>query len=260
MEEKVALDWQAQNFRLSIFLGTTHQVEESDWVVISGGKKPENTIGQNNIKHIWGAALGGALRISSQPARIDIILIPSTPAVPTRLDDLLYVGEFFSHIEVFRQATKKWLDNISFDILRIAFGSMIISPHKSMEATYTTVRRMLKSVRLDSGNAKDVSFSINWLTRSEKSNETLLNRVTKFSSVAFQSQLTVGVPGFPMANLPGALRSESLPAVYAATLEIDHSSDAERSTPLPRERIVAIYEELLNLAIENAKMGEVPCP
>jgi hypothetical protein len=262
MGDEIATDWRALNLRLSIFLQADHEIQDADWTFLTGLERPENTFGQRGVKQVWGPAVGATLRVSSQPTRIDVLLLPLSPPVSTRIEDILYVGEFFSKLEEFRGATAKWLENVSLDITRIAFGAVLFNPCESLEATYPTIRRMLKSVQIDSDRAKDVAFSVNWLTPRPNFESMLFGRITKISAVTFQGQMLGGVGPFATANhgFTVGLTPASFPPAHGVHLEIDHSTAADRSSPLAPGDILSIYKDLIDLAIENVRVGEVPCP
>ncbi|SEE59174.1 hypothetical protein SAMN05519104_6651 [Rhizobiales bacterium GAS188] len=257
MNGKSSVDWRAINLRLSVFPTAVKTVEIDDWRAITGTAEPQTRVHQTAMVNMLGPFLGGQLQVSSIPGRIDIVLMPRPAAndAPqmTGLDTTIFIGDFFETLRGFQGATRAWLEGISFDVLRLAFGAVILSPSEDAQASYILMESLLKSVRIVPGKMKDMSFTVNWPVPSTILEDASLNRVTKWATLSLRGRLgAVAAPGAP------AVASE-ISIAEGPALELDHSTPAERSTPIPHEKLIPIYDELLKLAVENAQRGEVPC-
>jgi hypothetical protein len=263
MDERQSGVWLVQNLRLSVFVPESTTIEDADWKILTGVDRPENSIGQPNFKHLWGPALGGRLQISSQPQRIDVVLVPlppSPPAADVPPEDVVVapsIGDFFIVLGEFYKATDAWLRAMNYDKTRIAFGSVMFRQTETIEAAGPILLGMLKSVNVDPARTSDLAFSINWLTPSNASKDLKLNRLTKFSAISYQNHRLRMEGGAAPLMITEATAAAT--ATHGILFEIDLSTPAGRTAPLAKDEIIAIYDELIGWGIENARVGEVVC-
>jgi hypothetical protein len=92
-------------------------------------------------------------------------------------------------------------------------------------------------------------FRINWPTSSTVDNTLTINRITTWSVQQLQFQILV-----PDGNSPGAFVND---LSYVFRFELDHNTDQKHATPFDAGRLLPIYKELTNLALQNAAEGEV---
>src|SRR5262249_44644455 len=97
---------------------------------------------------------------------------------------------------------------------------------------------------------RDLIFRVNWRRRSKAVPGLEINRITSWAAVRI-SLGTLVLAGAAAAQV------ELAPPADCVRLEIDHNTVQEWDKPFDREQIVAIYKELMFLADENAKKGEV---
>jgi hypothetical protein len=262
MDERSGVEWRVLNLRLSVFLPQTREVGVEDWRQLTSSDAPETQIQQFGMKQLSGPALGAQLVLASLPGRIDIILmqkpqVSGAPAeFPTGADAPIFVGEFFQALAAFREGTSRWLANVNFDVLRVAFGATMLSPCKDRAESYARLGSLLKSVNVIPRSMRDLTFVVNWPTPSQVLSETSLNRITKWAAMEFRGRLEAqAAPG--STNL-----AVDTMIVEGPQLELDLSTPApeQNAAPLSQAKLAPIYEELLKLAAENARAGEIPCP
>jgi hypothetical protein len=262
MDDRSDVEWRVLNLRLSVFLPQTRDVGVEDWRLVTGSDSPETQIQQFGMKQLSGSALGAQLIVASLPGRIDIILMQkpqvsgSPSEFPTGADAPIFVGEFFQALAAFREATSHWLANVSFDVLRVAFGATLLSPCKDRAESYARLGSLLRSVNVVPQSMRDLTFVVNWPTPSRVLSETSLNRITKWANVEIRGRLEAQAsPSSPNLAVDTII-------VQGPQLELDLSTPAPLQTaaPLSRAKLAPIYEELLELAAENARAGEIPCP
>jgi len=108
---------------------------------------------------------------------------------------------------------------------------------------------MLRSVDGDPARMRDFMFRVNWPQNSMSINGLTLNRLTTWTVVQVQWLL--------FDTGANALTKDTSASPFVR-LEIDHNTDGEWTQPFDPGRLVAIYRELFNLAVENAERGELP--
>ena len=262
MDDRSGVEWRVLNLRLSVFLPQTRDVGVEDWRLLTGLDAPEAQIQQFGMKQLSGSALGAQLFVASLPGRIDIVLMqkPQVAAnsleIPTGADAPIFVGEFFQALASFREGTSRWLEGVSFDVLRVAFGTTMVSPCKDRLESYAQLGSLLKSVKVVPQSMTDLTFVVNWPTPSRVLFATSLNRITKWANMEIRGRLEAQAsPRSPNLAVDTII-------VQGLQLELDLSTPAplQDSAPLSRAKLVPIYEELLELAAENARAGEIPCP
>jgi hypothetical protein len=96
---------------------------------------------------------------------------------------------------------------------------------------------------------KELLFRCNWPFESKAVGGLMINRITTWSAIRVtQSRLQITGESFNVS--PG-------PELDAVRLEIDHNTDQAISAPFDKARLVPIFEELVELAQQNAERGEV---
>lgn len=262
MDDKSGVGWRVLNLRLSVFLPQTRDISIEDWKLLTGSDTPEAQIQQFGMKQLSGPAFGAQLHATSLPGRIDILLVPKPQVAavsgefPTGANAPMFVGDFFQMLPLFRESTSQWLDGVSFDVMRVAVGATMLSPCEDMSESYDRLKSLLRSVTVMPQSMRDLAFVVNWPTPSRVLSEISLNRITKWAHVEIKGRFEVqGLPNSP--NL-----AADMVIVEGPQLELDLSTPApaQNSVPLSRSKLVPIYEELLDLAAENAREGEIPCP
>ena len=262
MNDESGVEWRALNLRLSVFLPHVRDVGIEDWKLLTGSDAPEAQLQQLDMKQYSGSALGAQLHVASLPGRIDIVLMhkPQVAATssefPTGANAPIFVGDFFQVLAPFREGTSRWLGGISFDVLRVAFGATMLSPCKDSSESYARLGSLLKSVKVVPQSMRDLAFVVNWPTRSRVLSGTSLNRITKWATMEIRGRLEAQAsPSSPNLAVDRII-------VEGPQLELDLSTPApvQNSAPLSQAKLVPIYGELLELAAENARAGEIPCP
>jgi hypothetical protein len=99
---------------------------------------------------------------------------------------------------------------------------------------------------------RDLIFRASWPTKSKVVDGLFIHRITNWTAIQF-FQSTMVLAGSPAT---GAL--PPTPGGCAVRLEIDHSTDKDRTEAFAATSLVPIYNELVTLASENAEKGERP--
>jgi len=245
----MALEWKAETLRVSLFSNAPTPVTDEDWLSVTGQTEnyTRQAIGGGYI--FSGQFDNSQLTFSGISNRVDIIQSPIS-ANPLGPDVTLpTIGPWDVAREKFVSFTSEWMKNRKLPIVRIAFGSVLLSPAASGRACHEALKALLSSVSVDPENMRELSFRINWPTNSKVIDRLLINRITNWSA------LELFVATMLLGPAPSATtRSRA----YAVRLEMDHNTDEARSEPFDHAQVLPIYKELVSAACENAVKGERP--
>ncbi len=246
----MALDWSAEILRVSLFSTDMVTLTAADWKTITGQDEAE--IEQKVVarRTFSGPFLGGQLNVSAVGPRIDCILTPKPPTEAITEPFVPSVGSWPEARREFLKATQDWVGGIQVPVIRIAFGTTLLAQCADREAAYKALLGLLKSVQGDHTRMREMLFRINWPVNSKAVNDLLLNRITNWSVLQIHLQLMIQTDAKPLFD--------DLPTAHVVRLEMDHNTDAERTEPFDPNRLIPIYTELSELALENAEQGELP--
>lgn len=242
----MAAKWQAENLRLTVFVDGPVKGSEAEWTTLTGQEEAE--LRQNvPAGRVYAGEYGpGRLTLSFQGSRIDIVLTQnqSTEIV----NGLPSFGNFEDAFPAFVETALGWLESTGYSIIRIAFGGAVLQATKGFEDTNRILATYVRSAKIED-RVKDFLLRTNWPTKSKVTGDEL-NRITSFGAMRILSgQVRMGPE-----NGEVALDDP----IYAARLEIDHSTDATNVTPIERALLIPIFKELISLAHENVESGECP--
>jgi hypothetical protein len=131
----------------------------------------------------------------------------------------------------------------------MAFAATLVSPHRMQLDAYKALVTQVKSLNRPPEDLHDVLFRINWPKDSTVDNSITINRITAWAVQQLQLQILV-----PDGSGPGTYVND---LTYLLRFELDHNTDQRKTTPFDAARLLPIYEELTNLALQNADEGEV---
>jgi hypothetical protein len=171
-----------------------------------------------------------------------------TPPMP---DGLLpfreTIGPYQTALEQFRPLVDRWFGQADCpELIRLAFGSVLLDPVDSRQAGYRLLGRSLPAIRLDDEHSRDFSYQINRPRRSAVVNDLMINRLSKWSVGAFQSFV---------AHEGGLTPGEKS---FACRLETDINSDPEFGRALPSRDLINLFREFVEVASELAESGDIP--
>jgi hypothetical protein len=245
----MAIVWSVENVRLTLFSGSPLQISEADWRAVTGREEAEARQAVPGGRMFTGPFEGGQLSVSGAFQRADLIFAAALPNEVSAEPQLLNVGTWEAVRDRFSAFASSWMESISFPIVRMAFGAVLLCRAENKMASYELLKQLLSSVTVDPVRMSDLVFRVNWPTTSKTIEGLRLNRITNWSAIQVMlANVTLG----PHANQ--ALLSEGL---HAVRLEIDHSSDQARVKEFPRAALKPIYDELVLLSSENSSEGEI---
>lgn len=244
-------DWTAEQLRCTAFIlpGNGSLSAAHWWTKLAGGD-PEQVSSNPRIgaSQAHGKFEPGALIVSTQPGRVDWFLSPTMAAeVPIlgQADAKLTAPTLAGAVEAFKifsELSRKWL---SFDdippVNRLALGGVLVHPEEDKQAAYSRLQDYVP-VKVDL-QSSDFLYQINLPTQTRLGIQGLMiNRLSKWSVSLFRLIAVMNDVRNPAALVGGdtavALRSE-----------IDINTAQEFLEVLPKERLVEIFDEL----IENGR-------
>jgi hypothetical protein len=233
----------AQLLRITLFPSSTLPGTDDLWHRLTGRDPEIDESRRTEALHRQAGPHGeGELEVRVQPIRIDLLMKALTSDVAS---PKLHLGSFDAEAEAFLRLARPWLGDIRGDIVRAAFGGMVLYRATDRAEAYGLLDRYVPSVKVDAEHTKEVQYRVN-RPRESKQGITL-NRITTWTPMAVKVDLsTLGSKAVRISE------------EHFLRLEFDHNTPAERTEPLEQEAIVPIFDELLEMATENALQGECP--
>jgi hypothetical protein len=132
----------------------------------------------------------------------------------------------------------------------VAFGATLLRQVATVETGYAELGSLLMSLKMDPVRMRDLLYRVNWPRESGVVTGLTINRLTTWALVVLARKL-LSMTG---ADLTVAQQQDLL---HAVRLEVDHNTPGDRTDPFDPSQTIAIYKELVDLAVENASKGEL---
>jgi hypothetical protein len=246
----MALEWITETLRVSLFSTATVSLTDADWKKITGQDEAEIQQKIVGRRTMVGPYLDGRLSISATGARVDCVLSPKTPTEPLEEGYVPSVGAWPAVCEEFVEGTADWVGNFRAPVVRMAFGAVLLGRCADRQDAYKKLIGLLKSVRADHERMSELIFRVNWPVNSTSVNGLSLNRITQWAV----SEVHAIPLMIPMTTPPVI---DDTPGTFVIRLDLDHNTDVKWTSPFDQKHLVPIYNELVQLAYENAEKGEV---
>jgi hypothetical protein len=240
-------DWQASTLQVALFTQRALPLN-TDVFTAFAGVAPDSQ--EDRLKEGLRRQIGKIddtqLQIQITPIRVDIALRPSQTETP--FGGVQVLGELKAQLAKFARMSLEWLPKWDIPTTRLALVVQALAPAESSIGAYEILARNLSSVRVRPGEMGDLMFRVNWKAKTSTIPEGYYNRLTTWSAISVRM---IGTPG-------GVGPAVSLSSNEFAQVEMDLNTPAERSTPLPLEKLTTIYRDLHQLAVGIADAGERP--
>jgi hypothetical protein len=245
----MALEWTAETIRLSLFFSDNVKTTIADWKKVTGQDEPQTIQSVAARRSFIGPFQGGVLQINAVGPRLDVILLPKAPTDTVEEGFVPTIGPLLEASAEFVKATSEWITQIEQPIIRLAVAGAALARCENIQDAYNKLLAMLSSVKGDPEKMRELIFRVNWPLNSRRSNGLMLNRITTWAVFQVQLQVMVQAGSKTVVN--------DTPPAQVIRLEFDHNTNADRVEPFDPAALVPIYEELVELALENAEKGEV---
>jgi hypothetical protein len=243
----MALKWVVETLRVSLFSTDTVLLTDADWKKITGEDEAEIQQKVAGRRTMAGSYLDSRLSVSAVGSRVDCVLTPMPLTEPPEEDYVPSVGAWPAVCHDFVKVTSNWVGNFRAPVVRMAFGATLLGRCADHQDAYKILIGLLKTVHGDPERMRELIFRVNWPVNSTSVNDLALNRLTQWSVLEMHTQLMI----------PMTAQSVIDAAAFFIRLELDHNTDAKRTASFDQNCLVPIYNELVQLALENAEKGEV---
>ncbi len=247
----MGLDWGGEVARLSLFLSEPHAISDKDWAIITGQEEAETRQAVPGGKRLSGSVPNGVMHMSATASRFDVI-ITAADIVEGEEVQLPSVGPYDETFTSFFESTCKWIVEVNPSATRIAFGAVLTCKAQNREEAYGHLRDLLKSLKVDPKNMRDLQYLVNWPGESKVEQGLVMNRLTTWSALRIVRKF--------LQISETAVEGGDTRHVDAVRLEMDHNTDEAKKTAFDQGKLIPIYSELVELARQNAAEGEVPSP
>lgn len=248
-------DWTAGQLRLTTFV--TSRIDggaEQLWESLIGSQPDESSASpKKGTSQVSGAFEPGKLTLRLEPQRVDWVMQPEDIDPGTLSTDPFFsFGPWAHGLAVFERIAEGWLRAPALVAVdRVAFGSVLLHREESKAAAYERLADYIPvKPRAD---FSDFLYQINHPVPSATGIEDLrVNRLTKWSVGAFRAL------GFALGAKGSVAATIEHDAAHALRLELDINTTPNLSKPLPQDRLVDVYRELVGFAREIATNGLEP--
>lgn len=243
--------WRCESLRLTAIWSEPREVAGLlTWESVVGSQ-PDQRQDQPKQKAMreFGAISGGAanLEMRSVLGRVDWLMAGNFPSVPTEQGSLF--EDFLVLPEALTRFSQLLFDKsaVAYDASRIAIGINAVRPTESNAASYAELAKLLPNVKVPLEGASEFLFQINRPRPSLSAPNMTINRMSRWMSIGMGPIMNA----MPQILLPFA-------SVHAARVELDISTPADRTSPIPKDLQRSLYVEMSNLAEEILERGDCP--
>jgi hypothetical protein len=254
-DDEMSASWMVQLMRITAFPVAGVPVgDPSTWWETTIGTSPDSVTNKpkEGLVQLSGRLDDFAqLALNCQPDRIDWQI---SPIEPTDFSpDYPEIGVFETILPKFLEFINRWLDQQFPEFQRLAFGVILVKQVNDRVTGYHKIAEFLPNIKIDAEGSTDFTYSINRPRTSKLGIEGLkINRLSNWSvGVIKLFRIPVATPGGSKAFMNVADKE-----TYLCRLELDVNTAVDVAN-LPRERIKDILTELVHLAMEIAKSGDV---
>lgn len=242
-------DWLVEHFRLTAFPvpGAIGRSPEW-WEAASSASPDEMTSNPKKGSSLVSGSFGpGKLVLRLEPDRVDWLLVPADSDAEALLSpEFPNIGSLTETLGTFSEIAERWLERDDVPELgRLAFGAVLSHPEADRRSGYLRLPDYVP-VQVDP-ESSDFLYQINLpITSTAGINGLQINRLTKWSVRALKV-VRLASTGATIAPTSG----------YAFSLELDINTTPTFAGPLPKARLVALYQELANLSGQIVAEGIV---
>jgi|JI61114BRNA_FD_contig_91_89327_length_2724_multi_3_in_0_out_0_1 hypothetical protein len=227
--------WQAEGLRFTFFYAdNAPPASRPTWEQLFG--EPPVTRTERPAQHIVieeGNWCDMTLTVASHPERVDVVAKEAGSSFSFPV-----IGPFEASLQTFRSLVEKI--NLD-DVVRVAFGAILLHSEDGMEGAYKTLGRLLPHIRLDA-DSREFFYQINkpfdHLVEGVKSYK--FNSLRRWAAVSLQQ-----------INIDGETVHSK--AVVASRLELDVNSSPELDLTAIEGKTGEVLEAVISNALSIAR-------
>ncbi len=220
--------------RFTFFSDGPINARGKDWWQLVTGSAPETTQSRQQMGEYSesGPFQDGQFELKVSFNRIDMILGFPFAGLP----DSVQIQDYDRRLRDFTALVANWINTSSVNIVRIAFGSVLLFPVSDPIVGNKLVSEYLPSFSYDVNSVTDVFVQMNLPTPSKLVPTLIINELTKIGTLTGQF-VQLGVGGFPALTVDHFVR-----------VEFDMSTAADAAVPIDK----AIIHDVLSEMIERS--------
>lgn len=245
---EIEREWQSGHTRIVIFTTRPLPSNFNLWREIAqADPEIEDSRPREGIARSTGPYLNGALEVVVAPGRVDLgyIAVPTIDPSGGKPVDI-FLPDARAAILAMQKVASKILPSFPAPVVRLSIVAGCVTETASVEDSYKVLSTITTSLSIDP-RMRDLSFRVNWKAKPSVEIGDYLNRITTFSAISLNA--TAGsAPDGPKFQFDDR---------HFASMELDINTPGGRQEPFESRELVAIFDNLANLAIENLAHGEV---
>jgi hypothetical protein len=244
--------WRPLQMQLIAFPSAAPISTQQDWWRDVGGQEPAESIRKPRERADTGPLADCSLTLTVDLLKITWTIAPRLdPETPP--DSFVALAPYPEARDRFIQLVRPWLSELCPAIRRLGVGAVLIQDTESHADAYRLLDTYLPAIDVDP-ESTDFLYRVNRRRRSHTSIHNLyINRLTSWSAMSFTTTVQSINPGLPTHNRAMAIGEPR----FAAMLNLDINSEAEREDDLPLAERSELLDELAALATEIATEGDV---
>ena len=236
------MPWLVQSVRFTSFLMPDVVVPTDIWGAIVGGEPETSTYNRSaGLRLEAGPFLDSLANLTVQPGRVDCVFVPANAPVPI----IATFGDFPDAAQQHLGAVSHWVRSERFPATRrLALGLVLVEPTDTRESGYERLRYFIDGV-VPQGEASDFMYQVNRYRPSAAGIPDLrVNRLAKWAVTLLQLfEMNAGVPALA-------------PPRHFVSLDLDVSTAADFTGPIPLATVGAVLDDLIRGASEIAIHGD----
>lgn len=244
--------WNVSLLRFTLFPHQNYEHDNEWWMKIFG-YSPDNYNFDRKINrhHYESDFQEGLMNLDLNPLRIDFNYFANKLTTFTQVCDLNLgliedvIPKFISSINNFLN-----LENCP-NAQRIAFGSTFFIGTKSRKTGYKVLSQYLPKIEIDPENSRDFLYQINRRRPSSVIDGLLINRLTKWLVVQYQTGL---IPDPNTGQRPLSFDEKE----YSVNVDLDINSQPDYNSVITPKTQSTLLDEFVMLSKEIAEKGDVP--
>jgi hypothetical protein len=244
-------NWNVQKLRFTLFPHQTYEFDQEWWIKIFGTESESYKFDRRfNRHHYEGEFNDGIMNLDINPMRIDFNYISNKTNSITQMCDL-NLGVIDDKFPIFISLIKNFLElNNCPNAQRIAFATTLFIPTESRITGYKLLSKYLSTVDIDPENSSDFIYQINRRRSSSVVEGLLVNRLTKWHVVQYQSAL---LPSSPGGQQVFSLTDNE----YSVNVDMDINSQQDFKSVLDPNAQALLLDEFVNFSIEISEKGDI---